>query len=104
MNLVPIGRLYRDGLIDAFQARVMLDSLCEEHGYESRLTNRRFQMFLYRWGVMGGSYEDSREGLRWMIQAERALWHLRPSAVICSASVELSFRPALRLRRLIRES
>lgn len=75
MNLAPIGRLYRDGAIDAFQARAMIDDLAEQLGFESRISDRRLQMFLYRWGVMDGNYSAAREGLWIMIQCERALWN-----------------------------
>lgn len=62
MNLAPIGKLYRDGLIDGFQARAMIDAECERLYDGHTISDLRFQMFLYRWGVWDGSHQDSRKG------------------------------------------
>lgn len=92
MNLATIGKLYRDGLIDSFMARAIIDNETAKLGYESRISDRRFQMFLYRWGVMNGSIRDSQDGLWWMRQAERKLWNRCPTAVLCSDSLYVSWR------------
>lgn len=79
MNLAPIGKLYRDGLIDGFQARAMMDLECERLGYEGYIGNLRFQMFHYRWGVWDGSYSDSKAGLHAMTYSMS--WQRLPSAI-----------------------
>lgn len=85
-NLAEIGKLVRDGSIDGFQARAMIQIAIEEAGHVGDISDRRFQMFMYRWGVHHGSIADSRSGIWVMVQCERKLWRRHgfniPAAII----------------------
>lgn len=48
MNIAPIGKLYRDGLIDGFQVRAILPWM----------SNTRFRNFDLRWRVCEGSQSE----------------------------------------------
>ncbi len=80
MNLAPIGHLLRDGLIDAFQARAMIDMGFERLYGGGHISDLRFKMFYYRWTVWDGSYADSKAGLHALCYCSS--WKRIPSAII----------------------
>lgn len=88
MNIAHIGRALADGVIDSFQARAWLDLASERAGYVSTVSDRRFQMFCYRWLVHGGNYGASRSGMWVIIQCERKLWNRQGFAIPAAVSGE----------------
>lgn len=86
MIITHIGHALAEGEIDSFQARAWIDLAMEQTGIIGTISDRRFQMFCYRWLVHKGDYNASRDGIWVMVQCERNLWNRQgfniPAAII----------------------